>query len=212
MAEAGDRLPWRHRLSLRFRITLVTAVVVAVVVAIGGVLILVALESDLEDAADAAGRLRADEVAALAEQGDLPARLEPMRDPESYAQVVAGAQLVTATDPGSALFGLPDQQPGQTTIEEVPRLPLDATGPFRVVSRGVSTPTGTVTVHVAVPIGDLEHTVTTAARIVGIGLSLLVVVLATVLWFAIGRTLAFEPDVTASSFASLKVPDSSPHV
>ena len=100
----GDRdgLPWRHRLSLRFRITAVTAVVVAVVVAAGGVLMLVALESELEDEADDAGRLRAGEVATLAERGDLASSLEPMRDPESYAQVVAGSDLVTATgDNGS---------------------------------------------------------------------------------------------------------------
>ena len=189
---ARDRLPLRHRLSLRLRITLITAVVVAVVVAIGGLLILVALESELEDAADQAGLLRADEVATLAEQGDLPTPLEPMRDPESYAQVVAGSELVTATDdPGSDnFFGLPEQEPGETSIREVSRLPLDASGPYRVVSRGVTTPTGPVTVHVAVPVGDLEHTINTAARILAIGLSLLVIVLATVLWFATGRTLA----------------------
>jgi signal transduction histidine kinase len=190
--EAEDPVPWRYRRSLRFRITLVTAVVVALVIAIGGVLILVALESDLEQAADDAGVLRADEVATLAERGTLPDPLEPMRDPESYAQVVAGSEVVTATDGHGSdhPFGLPEQAPGETSIADVARLPLDATGPYRVVSRGVDTPTGPVTVHIAVPVDDVEHTVKTAARIVAIGLSLMVLALATVLWFAIGRTLA----------------------
>ena len=192
MSPPRVRVPWRHRLSLRSRITLVTTVVVALVVAVGGVLVLVALESELEDAADRAGVLRAAEVAALAEQGDLPARLEPMRDPESYAQVVAGSELVTATgDAGSeTLFGLPEERPDQVTVREVGRLPLPAAGPYRVVSRGVATPTGPVTVHVAVPIRDLEHTISTAAEIMLAGLFLLVLALGTVLWFAIGRTLA----------------------
>ena len=32
MAEEGGRLPWRHRVSLRLRITLLTALVVAIAV------------------------------------------------------------------------------------------------------------------------------------------------------------------------------------
>ena len=192
MGPPGDRVRWRHRLSLRSRITLVTTLVVALVVAVGGVLVLVALESELEDAADRAGVLRAGEVAALAEQGDLPARLEPMRDPESYAQVVAGSELVAASgDAGSQdLFGLPEQRPGESTVREVGSLPLAAAGPYRVVSRGVTTPSGPVTVHVAVPVRDLEHTISTAGEIMLAGLALLVLALGTVLWFAIGRTLA----------------------
>ena len=192
MAGARGTLPWRYRLSLRLRITLVTAAVVAVVVALGGLLILVALESELVDSADEAARARAAEVAVDLASGRLDTPLPTMRDPESFAEVIADGSLVTATQGLDARnkFKLPEMEAGDVAVEEVSRLPFEEPGPFRVVSRGVDTPSGPMTVHVAVPIGDLERTMSTAARTGAIGLSVLVLVLASVLWLAIGRTLA----------------------
>jgi signal transduction histidine kinase len=192
MAEAGDRPSWRRRVSLRLRITALTALVVALVVALGGILILLSLRSELLGAADDAGKERAQEIARLAADGRLPTPLPEMQDPETPGEVVSGGQVVTATAgldaPGG--LGLPERRPGEVDVVEVSRLPLDIPGPFRVVAHGVDTPSGPVTVFVAVPVHDVEHTLRVATRIGAIGLSVLVAVLATVMWLAIGRALA----------------------
>ncbi len=192
MSEGGRRPPWRHRLSLRLRITLVTAVVVAVVVALGGILILVALRAELVAAADEAVEARADEIARLAVEDALPRPLPPMHDPVTFSEVVSGGQTVTATDSllGGTGFDLPEQEPGQVDVSGVPRLPLAGTGPYRVAAQGVDTSSGPMTVFVAVSVAHLDHTMAVAASIGAIGVAVLVVVLATVTWLAIGRTLA----------------------
>ena len=192
MSEEGQRPPWRHRHSLQLRITLVTAVVVAVVVALGGVLILVALRAELVAAADEAVEARADEIARLAADDALPRPLPPMHDPVTFSEVVSGGQTVTATDSllGTTGFDLPEQEAGQVDVSGVDRLPLAGTGPYRVAAQGIDTPSGPMTVFVAVSIAHLDHTMAVAARIGAIGVAVLVLVLATVTWLAIGRTLA----------------------
>ena len=192
MTDEGQRPPWRHRLSLRLRITLVTAVVVAVVVALGGILILVALRAELVAAADEAVEARADEIARMAADDALPRPLPPMHDPVTFSEVVSGGRTVTATDSllGGTGFDLPEQEAGQVDVSGVSRLPLVGTGPYRVAAQGVDTPSGPMTVFVAVSIAHLDHTMAVAARIGAIGVAVLVVVLATVTWLAIGRSLA----------------------
>jgi signal transduction histidine kinase len=192
MAEGGDRLAWRHRISLRLRITLLTALVVAVAVALGGVLITVSLRSELLGAADDVGKERAQELAGLAADGNLPTSLPEMEDPETPAEVVSG-DGVLATTPGfsgTSGLGLPARAAGRVDVVEVDRLPLDIPGPYRVVAQGVDTGSGPVTVYVAVPVHDVEHAMSAAIRIGAIGLSVLVAVLAAVMWLAIGRALA----------------------
>jgi signal transduction histidine kinase len=189
---AEDRLPWRDRVSLRVRITVITAVAVGVVVALGGILILTALRLELVRAADDAVKVRATEVAQLAAEGTLPQHLPLARDPETFAEVVADGRMVSATRGLGErnLFELAELEVGEADVVEVLTLPLDEPGPFRVVAQGVSTPDGPVTVFVAVSVEHLEHTIRTAVRTVAVALSLLVLVLATVTWIAIGHALA----------------------
>jgi signal transduction histidine kinase len=192
MGRAVGRLPWRHRVSVRLRITLVSALVVAVVVGVGGVLLLLTLRSELVAAADEEAGVRADEIAVLAAADDLPTPLPAMEDPEAFAEVVRDGRLVASTEGLEArnTFELAERRPGEVDVLAVPRLPLDEPGPFRVVARGVRTPTGTMTVFVAVPIAHVDDTVATAAEVGVIGLSLLVLVLATLVWLVVGRALA----------------------
>ncbi len=192
MAEEADRLPWWHRVSLRMRITLLTALVVAIAVAVGGLLIMVSLESELLGAADDVGKERAQEIAVVAAHGNLPTTLPEMEDPETPAEVVTGGRVVATTSDldGRGGIGLPERGPGETDVVDVSRLPVAVPGPYRVVAQGVRTPTGTATVFVAVPVHEVKHAMRAATRIGGIGLSLLVGVLAAVMWLAIGRALA----------------------
>ena len=214
MPDDGARRPRLHRASLRLRITLLTALVVAVAVALGGVLILKTLDAELRGAADDVGRERAQEITGLAADGRLPSTLPEMEDPETPAVVVSSGRLVTATpgftDPRG--FGLPERTAGGVAVVGVSRLPLPMPGPYRVVAQGVQTPTGPATVYVAVPIHNEEHALSAATRIGGIGLSLLVAVLAAVMWLAIGRALApvnairVRADAISGQSLDLRVP------
>ena len=215
----GGSLPWRHRISLRVRIALVAAVVVAVVVTLGGVMILLALRGELLGVADDAVSARADEIAALVTEGTLPARLPAQRDPVTFAEVVADGRVVAAT-PGLGdrnRFHLPERAAGQADVSGVTRLPLAATGPYRVAARGVDSPDGPMTVFVAVSVRDVEHTVNVAAEIGAIGVVLLVLALAAVMWLALGRTLApveairVQADAIAGHTLDQRVPEPVQH-
>ena len=158
MGEEADSLPWRHRISLRVRIALVAAVVVAVVVTLGGVLILLALRAELLQVADDAVSRAGGRGRRARGRGRLPARLPAKRDPVTFAEVVADGRLVAATpglDEGNR-FDLRERAAGQADVSGVTRLPLAGAGPYRVAARGVDSPNGPVTIFVAVSVRDVR--------------------------------------------------------
>ena len=221
MAEAGGRLPWRHRVSLRLRITLLTALVVAVAVALGGRPDhRCRSSSELIGAADDVGKERAQEIAGLAARGNLPTPLPEMEDPETPAEVVSRA---VGWSPrrrawrAPAGWGCPrTQRPGRDPRGRGGPTPRRRTRALPRGRAGVDTPTGPATVFVAVPVHDVEHAMSAATRIGAIGLSLLVGVLATVMWLAIGRALApvnairTRADAISGQSLDLRVPDARP--
>ena len=142
-----------------------------------------------------------------------------MEDPETPAEVVSDGKVVAATPGfrGSGGLGLSARSPGAIEVVEVSRLPLDIPGPYRVVAQGVATPSGPMTVFVAVPVHDVEHAMSAATRIGGIGLALLVGVIAAVMWLAIGRALApvnairTRADAISGQSLDLRVPTPPQH-
>ncbi|HSS68663.1 MAG TPA: ATP-binding protein [Nocardioidaceae bacterium] len=182
---------WLRQLSLRTRITMVTAAVVAVTLVVGGLLIVAALRKELVNTADDAGTVRARAVADLAATSELTNPL-PVDDPETFVEVVQDGRIVAATEgiPPQNVFDLPAQEPRSATTYELQELPVDEPGPYRVAARGVQTPDGPMTVYVAVSIEDAVDMLSAATEIGAIGVVGLVTVLAIVSWFAIGRTLA----------------------
>jgi signal transduction histidine kinase len=187
-----DAPRWYRRLSLRLRMIMVTAVVVAVVLIVGGALILLAVRSELLKTADEEGAVNAADVAELAVAGALQRPLPVMHDPEVAVQVVSGGRVVThsVTADGTRPFDLPTKPPGVSEVFKVDQLPVVEAGPYRVTALGTATPGGTATVYVAISIEELHDIMQTAAAIGAIGLVVLLVVLCGVMWLVIGRTLA----------------------
>ena len=192
MSEREDTVPWRNRLSLRLRISVWTAMVVAVVLAVVGLLIVIAVRAQVLELADEAAQIRAEEVAELAAQGVLPRPLPVMESPQTFVEVVSNDQLVTATAglDASNGFHLPELAAGDVASWEVKTLPLQHAGPFRVAAYGTDTPNGGMTVFAAVPVTDVESTLVTATEVGTIGLVVLVLIMTTILWIAVGRALA----------------------
>jgi signal transduction histidine kinase len=186
------RLPeWMRHLSLRTKITVVTVVLVAVTLFVGGLLILATLRSELIDNADDTGAMRAREVAASVVRSELGPTIPKMTDPESFAQVVVDGRVVAASaELDDADLGLAPQSPDSLRIHQVEKIPVQEAGPYRVTAFGVTAPDGAATVYVAVSIEDVEDVMATARKTAAYGGVGLLTVLAILTWLSIGRTLA----------------------
>jgi len=184
--------PWHQRISLRTRMLIISSLAVALVLAIGGVLLLALLRAELVDSADDAGEDTAISIAKLAEKGTLPPELASTEEVAAAVQVVKGGEVISATTNavGSRPFELEEMEPGESRLVERETLPFDDDGPFRVLALGTETPTGDATIYVAVDIEDVAEVVSVTGKVGSAGLAALVIVLAAVLWVVIGRTLA----------------------
>ena len=188
----GDAAPpWYRRLSLRARMIIMTAGVVAGVLAVGGYLILVAVRAELVDAADEVGAMHAADLAEQAATGDLPSPVPVFHDPEAAVQVVSeDGRILTADATATRHFGLSPVPPGEVEVWEYDSLPVPESGPYRVIARGVTTPSEDATIYVAISIEDVADTMATATEVGAIGLLLLLLVLCSAMWVIIGTTLA----------------------
>ena len=179
-------------MSLRLRMVLVTLAAVTTVVAVGGLLILLVVRTELIEGAEAIAADRSDMVAEIAAQGGLPAELSLQDDVETLVQVVADGVVVSRTPniSGVPLVRVDQPRPGTRQILGVDQRTSGETEPFRVVVSGANTPDGPVTVLVAVSTEDVEDIFGASMRWGLLGLLLLLIPLSGILWLAIGRTLA----------------------
>ena len=185
-----SRAPWHQRMSLRARLVLLAAVVLVMVVSLGGALIVLAVRAELIDSTDEVAEARAEQVAELAELGVLPEDLVGADDIESAVQVVRGGRVVSASENATRVFtNVPQQPPGSDDVVQVDRLPIDDDGPFRVTALGTRTPQGDATVFVAIAIDGIDDAASALMRIGAVGMALLVVAVSGVFWVVIGRAL-----------------------
>ena len=171
----------------------ISAMAVAVVMSVGGILVISLLNSELLETATDVGEDTAEDIAALARAGDLPEDL-PLIGSESPAiQVVRAGKVISQTPDELGLRRVFVDQPvppDDMQFFDRERLPIDESGPFRVVALGTETPEGPATVFVAVDVEDFTEAVRIAKQYGGFGLLALILVLCGVLWVVIGRTLA----------------------
>lgn len=185
------RVRTRRQLSVRPRMVLVVTSLVAVVVALTGLLVGVAIRQELVDNADEVAEARAAQLAELARDGVLPERLTRADEFEAAVQVVRGHRVVSSTANARSLdfFGLPPEPVGHDSVVPVQHLPIDDDGPFRVTALGTRTPQGHATVYVAVDVEDIGEFLATLARKGVVGLAAVLAVFALALWLALGRTI-----------------------
>jgi len=180
----------RRLWTVRFRVTaLATLVMAAVLVAAGAGLVLRqerVLTEDLEDGL----RRQAGALGALAEAGDLPARLALSGDDDSVAQVVAADGSVLAASPGAGDTPLADP-PGSGQASALQT--LDGVGgedePYRALSTTGAGPDGPVVVHVASPLDDIEESTATLLASLTVVVPAAALVLAALTWWLVGRAL-----------------------
>ncbi len=182
----------RRRVGLRVRVTAVAVLTVGVALAVSAVLLVGLVRSRLDTAATTAATLRARDVAALANAGALPRTLALPGEESAFVQVVdSSGQVIASTgniegEPAISAVKPPGPSPLVISIAIDPLNQADA---MRVVALNTTTSAGQVTVYTGESLENADDTTTAVITVLAIGLPLLVLVVATVTWWAVGRTL-----------------------
>lgn len=179
--------------SIRFRITAVATLVVALVLAASAVVALTAQERVLTDSLDARLRRQADDIASLVAQGSVPSTLTAGGGiDDALSQVVTSDGRAVAASPN--VGGAPpvaEQPPaGSTeTLRTVDGLSID-NDPFRLLSRRVTSGDGSdLTIHVAEALDEVEESVSVLRVTLALLLPALLVLVAALVWTVVGRAL-----------------------
>ena len=112
MTSGVDR--WYQQIPIRTKVLLISLAVVVVVMATAGVLMVLLLRNELIGAADDLGEDTAQEIAAIAKDGTLPAVLPTAGEEAPAIQVVQSGRVISQSsdDRGRRLLPVPEQRPG----------------------------------------------------------------------------------------------------
>ena len=175
--------------TVQVRLTLVATLTAGLLLVVAAAALLWLFREAQVDAADDVGRGRAAAIAARAEAGTLPAVLTDVGD-DGFGQVVRQGRVLAASaslgDAGPVTRWRPE--PGGTGVIELDDVPDDdETEDYRVwVERSAD---GATTVYVGTARESVTEDVRTLATTLAVGLPLLLVVTAGLLWVLTGRTL-----------------------
>lgn len=204
-----DRLPlgrlWGARRGVRVRTTVLATLVVALSLAVGGLLLVVLVHRSLVGSVDAAGSARARDVAALAATGRLQATVASTGEESSVVQVLNAAGTVVAASPN--ITGEPALLPSapitrRHQVSTRTGLPIADHGQsFRVTAEPVQLPSGPGWVYVATSLGQVDLTTARLAVLLVLGLPVLLMVVAAAIWRAVGRALRPVEKMRASAAA-----------
>jgi HAMP domain-containing protein len=175
--------------TVRFRVTALAVVAVAVVLLATGIGLVAAQRRLLTDNVEEMIRQRTDHLAGLVASGRAPGILTSTEG--TLEQIVTPNGEVLAASP--TIVGAPplNQPPpaGQTEIlRTVERLPTDAAR-FRLLSRRVEGHEGTVVLHVASALDDIDESAGVLTATLTVAIPAVTAVLAALIWTLVGRTL-----------------------
>ena len=192
--------PLRRRIGLRIRVAAVASITVGVALTVGAVLLVALLHGRLDSAASTAASLRARDIAALAEAGALPRQLALPGEETAFVQVVdqTGA-VVASTENVTGEPAISTARPTGTNALKltIPIEPLDQRS-MRVIVINADTDAGTLTVYAGENLDNAHDTTTAIVTVLAIGLPLLLLLVAGVTWWAVGRTLRPVRDITST--------------
>jgi len=178
---------------VRTRSALAAAMVVAVAMVIAAAALLLLLKSSLESSSDSASVTRTRDISRQLVT-DAPAELDPVllaTDGRStLIQVVDAAGRVSAASPGAPQSPLAGTRLGPGVEQQLGRYDVvGSSEDYRMTARGVTGPSGQLTVLVAAGQQTTEHTLTVVALLLGGGIPLLVLVVGVATYALVGRSL-----------------------
>ena len=192
MTVADADRPRRQWRTMRVRTTAGAAVVVGLALLIGAAVLVGVLRRSLEDNVKTSVQLRAKDVAGLLDSGASPEDLAVEAKPDddiSLVQVLDGTGAVVVSS--SNVAGQPavaDLHDGGTTrVRGISVSPEDR---YRVVAASTAPGRGpALTVLAARSLEPLEETITRVTRALGVGLPILLLLVALTTWTVVGRAL-----------------------
>lgn len=197
MQQVGERRVERRfgglRLGgVRLRTTAAATLVVAIALALGGVLLVARQKDALTDGIETAAQLRAGDVARLLVDAAVPEAINVPPENEGVAQVVevsTGAVVASSANiAGNARISRLAPSVGHSVAETADRLAVGE-GAFRVVARGVATDRGRFIVYSAASLEPVEESRATLVRLLLTWLPVLLVLVGAVTWIVVGRAL-----------------------
>jgi signal transduction histidine kinase len=178
--------------TVRFRVTALATVVVAVVLVAAGIVLTTVQRTQLTSNLEQAIEDDADAVEDAIEDGDLRSTL-PIGDDDELIQVVGpDGEVLAANDDaiGAPPFADPPSADDDDTWRTVDDLPVsDSDEEYRLLSRRVETADGVVVVHVADELEDIGESTGILAVSLAIAIPIVVAILAALVWWLVGRSL-----------------------
>ncbi|MGZ6963983.1 MAG: sensor histidine kinase [Acidimicrobiia bacterium] len=204
--------------TVRVRTTVFATLVVTAALVVGAILLLVVQQRALVAGLEQSVRGRASDIAALAKRRVPPAELTAAKEDDAFTQVVSATGRVLATSENLRGEGrVVETVPHKTHTRLITRTIQPLGGRFRIVAQRVDTPKGRVTVYAGNSIETVEDATQQLAVLLGIGLPLLVGLVALTTWRVTGRALrpveAIRSEVSAIGEAELhrRVPEPPTH-
>jgi signal transduction histidine kinase len=189
--------------SVRFQVTALATVIVAVLLCAVAVALLVVQQRSLTAAVDEGLRRRADDLAGVVSE-TIPDSLSGADD-DYAAQLVAGDGSVLVSSPNLVGGAIADDPGDAEVIAE--RHLADLDDAFRVLSRSVEASDERIIVHVATAADEISDSVDVLRRSLLVTIPLAVAALAATIWWLVGRSLqpveAIRREVTEISEADL---------
>lgn len=176
--------------TVRARTTLLASAATGITLAIGSVVLVLTLESQLTKSGDTLSQARLRDLLSAAEAGELPSSLDNVDD-ESLAQVIDDRGLVLASSENvSGRSAIIDTDPAtELTVRTIDGPDDDETERYRVwIGQGVS-PTGPVTVIVGSSLESVQEATRTLRSSLLLGVPVVMVLLGGAIWVFVGRAL-----------------------
>lgn len=169
--------------------TLAATLVVGVVLVVSALALVMIQRRQLLDNLDSSLRLRADEVSAgiVASDAD-PDAFAAVSDREQVAQLVTPDGRVVAASTGLGAAAISEPPAGAQGARTIRGLPVEDDA-FRVLSRRIDTPSGTVVLHLGENIDDLNDSIRVLTASLAVTVPLVIAAVALIVWWMVGRTL-----------------------
>lgn len=179
----------RKRLGgVRIRTTVLAIVVVAVALLIGAATVVLLQRNSMIANVDQTAQTHTADLASLARHGALPASVAAGKQEDSFVQVVdAHGHVIAASDNvrGEPAIGRASRTAPSIRTDSPPALE----GQFRVATRRTTSPTGPVVILVGESLAPVQEATGTLITLLGVGLPLLLLVVAGTAWRVTGRAL-----------------------
>ena len=177
--------------TVRVRTTVFATLVVTAALVAGAILLLVVQQRALVAGLERNARNRATDVAALAKRGALPKTLTAAKEDAAFTQVIGPNGNVLAASKnlnreGRVLASIPSRSKVLVMSRSLRAFDGDR---FRIAARQVDTPTGQAIVYAGDRLEAVDDATQQLALVLGIGLPLLVGLVAVTTWLVTGRAL-----------------------